>query len=502
MRTKTHLFGNKPFFRSAVHKRTFTNKDAVTMGQATRIFHLTDTEGDAHSFINAINKSNIVSCDAQFQLSFKDNEAIPYFVFGGDAQDRGPNDLKILGALVEFKEKHPDNVILLAGNRDITKNRMKIELDPALIRSRLMQSAPPRWLPADKPTVPRDYVINLMQEKGINHQTENSINHFINSLSVERCQLIYLHWMLEKSMGCPKTFRYRREELSHRFDKEYITDEDVLRNFIFETSPDGVSGKYLQLAQIAAIIPNTDVLVIHGGLTPTSIGRIPENTHYFEDVHVWINAFNQWYDKQIENWVHFDSSSLTIPACTALDQSVLPIPGQDKFIITEDNLGKNREFIEINPQVVSYLERNRIQVVLSGHQPGGDHPVIIRDNNLLFINGDTGYAKFNPGNQDDTRGPTCHTLELVANSEETICSINATLADNTQVTTQLTVNSSGISGDPYIGKILPGAGLIQCKLEEGYRIANQKGFNVTYSTVSIEEIEEKINLGKLSVSRM
>jgi hypothetical protein len=473
------------------------------MGQATRIFHLTDTEGDAQSFFNAINKSSIVRCNAQFQLSFKESDAMPYFVFGGDAQDRGSNDLKILRALVAFKEKHPDNVILLAGNRDITKNRMKIELDPALIRSRLMHSASPRWLSVDKPTVPRDYVINLMQERGVAHQlTQEMISHFINSLSLEQCQLIYLQWMLEKTMGCPKTFHYRREELARILNREDITDEEVLHNFIFETSPEGVSGNYLKLAQIAAIIPNTGVLVIHGGLTPTSIGRIPENSHYFEDVHVWINAFNQWYGKQIENWVDFDASSLTIPACTALDQSVLPIPGQNKFIITEDNLGKNREFIEINPEVVSYLERNRIQVVLSGHQPGGDHPVIIRGNNLLFINGDTGYAKFDPKNPDDTRGPTCHTLELLADSEETLCSINATLSDNTQVTTQLKVNSSGVSGDPYIGNILPGEGLIQCKLDEGYRIVNQKGFNVTYSCVKVEEIEEKINLGKLGVSRM
>lgn len=499
MRSKTHKLGTKSFFR----QQPFTNKDTVTMDKATRIFHLTDTEGDARSFFNAINKSSIVRCNTQFQLSFNESDATPYFVFGGDAQDRGPNDLKILRALVAFKEKHPENVILLAGNRDITKNRMKIELDPAQIRNRLMHSAAPRWLPVDKPTFPRDYVVNLMREKGVAHSlTEEGISGFINTLSLEQCQLIYLHWMLEKTMGCPNTFRYRREELARVLHQPDVTDEEVLHNFIFETSPEGVSGKYLQLAQIAAIIPNTNVLVVHGGLTPTSIGRIPDNPQYFDELPVWIDAFNQWYRKQIEDWLHFDASSLTIPACTALDQSVLPIPGKNKFIITEDNLGKDREFIGIKPEVVSYLERNRIQVVLSGHQPGGDHPVVIRDNNLVFINGDTGYAKFDPKNQDDTRGPTCHTLELLANSEETLCFINATLSDNTHVTTHLKVNVSGVSGDPYIGTILPGEGLIQCKLDQGYRLANQKGFNVTYRTVKVEDIEERINLGKIGVSRM
>lgn len=470
------------------------------MRAQTRIFHLTDIEGNLNAFSNAINKSTIVGCNEAFQLAFKKGQGTPYFIFGGDVQDRGSSDLKILNALVEFKEKYPEQVILLAGNRDITKNRLKIELDPRWIRERLLHGISPRWVPADKPTVPLDYVLNLMREKkGGETVCEETITNFINQLSIEQCQLVYLRWMFEKTMGCPNAFRYRREELSREFNKEVVTDEEVLANFLFETSPDGLSGRYLQLAQIAAIIPNSKVLAIHGGIKPTSLGRIPQHPVFFDDAQQWVKQFNQWYQEQITHWIDYKPTMLTVPACTALDESVLPIPGKNKFIITEDNLGGDREFVEIDTRVANYLTNNEINLVLTGHQPIGDHPAILRHSNLLFINGDTGYAKSDPKSPDDTRGATCHTLEIRANSEETQCCIKATLSDFTLVTTQLKINSQGILGDPYIGTILPGHGLVQCQLDKDhYRIAYQKGFNVSYQNLSLGELDARINKDPLA----
>src|SRR5687767_411821 len=50
------------------------------------------------------------------------------FVFGGDAVDRGPAGRRIVRTLLEAKRRQPDQVILLAGNRDINKLRLAREL--------------------------------------------------------------------------------------------------------------------------------------------------------------------------------------------------------------------------------------------------------------------------------------------------------------------------------------------------------------------------------------
>jgi hypothetical protein len=41
---------------------------------------------------------------------------------------------------------------------------------------------------------------------------------------------------LETNMGCPSTFQYRREELQRRTNHS-VTDIEVLKSFLTETSP-------------------------------------------------------------------------------------------------------------------------------------------------------------------------------------------------------------------------------------------------------------------------
>ena len=51
-----------------------------------------------------------------------------YFVMGGDAFDHGSGDLRIAEELLDFKERYPDRVFLILGNRDMNKLKLSSEL--------------------------------------------------------------------------------------------------------------------------------------------------------------------------------------------------------------------------------------------------------------------------------------------------------------------------------------------------------------------------------------
>jgi len=51
------------------------------------------------------------------------------FIFGGDSQDKGIGDIRFVTMLLELKEIYGERVILIIGNRDINKLRLKVELN-------------------------------------------------------------------------------------------------------------------------------------------------------------------------------------------------------------------------------------------------------------------------------------------------------------------------------------------------------------------------------------
>jgi hypothetical protein len=468
------------FFGSAEHSR-----------HASQILHLTDFEG-TRFFFDAINKSKVVSYHPETGLHFTNNNLKQHFIFGGDATDRGSHDLAITEMLIDFKKRHPNDVTLLAGNREIKNGRFSIELAEPFIRERLLHSQQPRWL--QQQTVPRDYVIARMKIENVyTNENPEAIKKYVDSLSIAQCQLIYLQWMLEKTMGCPNTFRYRREEISKKMLR-MATEEDVLQSFLIETAPTGLMGQFLQHAQVGIIIPEARLLAVHGGLSTFNIGRIPDMSMTEQRIHhaqQWIKQFNDWYVEQIQYWIRFKPQQLTQPGCTALDDSVLPTPKKPKYIMTADMLNPDRNFKDIPSDVSQYLRQNNISIVLTGHQPCGDHPVLLRnaDNNILFVNGDTSYANATPQSLGDTRGDVYHTVEISVDRLSTDVVIEAKLSDGTTVTTKLCITPNQIQGDPYIGTVISDGRLVQCKLpSDDYRLVQQQGFKVSYSTLTAIEL--------------
>ncbi|CEK09606.1 metallophosphoesterase [Legionella hackeliae] len=489
-------------FRAACHSRVGFN---VRRRRPASVLHITDSEGHDASFANSIARSHIVEFDKHGQLAFQPSAVNPFFVYGGDLTDRGVGDMKLLKQLLTFKKRYPSRVFLLAGNREASKTRFHTELHPKHIRDRLIKGTAPHWLQSAPHQLPSDYVKKHMLKYGKTPQNSQELSEYVYTLSTEDCQLIYLKWMLEENLGCTNTFSYHAQELAAQLGKKIdeISESMILNSIMDMTSPTGLVGEYLKNAQAAVIVPNTEILVVHGGLTPVNIGRIPGMTptdKLISDARVWVSQFNYWFRSEVRNWANSDPATIALQlraASSPLDTFSMTVPAPFRTVVTASMLDDQRRFTEVSPEVSSYLTKNKISVVLTGHQPCGDHPAILRSNDdqVVFINGDTGYANAEAKDPHDTRGPVTHTLQIFSEDDSTTINIDARLLTEGRISTQLKIAQGKVISEHLVGKLLPDNQLVQCQLPNGnYRIAHQQGFTVRYEELTPVEVEQKLNL--------
>jgi hypothetical protein len=90
---------------------------------ACKIGYATDVEGNAKFWERYVQYSEVLSRNAIGNLVLGNG---CQFVYGGDTCDRGCGDLFVLRDLIILKEKYPDRVHLLMGNRDINKLRFPV----------------------------------------------------------------------------------------------------------------------------------------------------------------------------------------------------------------------------------------------------------------------------------------------------------------------------------------------------------------------------------------
>lgn len=464
------------------------------------ILHVTDTEGTGY-LARAMARSRLVTVDPFKGFDFADPGKKSFFIFGGDAVGWGKECFRDLAWLLDFKERYPDRVILIAGNRDIINNRFWNELHPSRIRERLLCSESPRWQPSRK-TVPIDYIVAGMRERQLPCKEERDIRAFVSALSVMECQLIYLRWMLAETMGSPQLFRFVREALEAGETACHLTDENVLARILSEAAPEGLMGKYLQRAQLAAIVPDTGVLVVHGGVMPGNIGRVPGG-FCTENAEEWVSHLNLWYAGEVEKWVKRCTDGVVLPdlqpAPTALDEVSLPL--EPRSVVVGNMLDDAGRFAPPSDGLCHWLQKNRIRMVLTGHNPYGDHPVVLRSQSdrVLFVLNDTSYANVDRGNTDSMRGIAAHTTEITGDRQCLQLHIAADLITGIQTQTHLTVSDQGVMGDPWMGLVTPDHAVVQCRLPDGsYQLARKEGPKKLVETrVTEEELRQRF--GTLSL---
>lgn len=146
-----------------------------------------------------------------------------HFVYGGDAVDKGPRDIRLVRALVNLKRRYPDRVHLLVGNRDLNKLRLPSELSVADMNRDIDDIPGPFWDPGARTL--KEHLEEIQLERG-SEETSESVDE-LNS-KAER-----LRYMLKYTLGCPDTFEFRREEikiLTHIFGEyppRFLETHDV-----------------------------------------------------------------------------------------------------------------------------------------------------------------------------------------------------------------------------------------------------------------------------------
>lgn len=386
-RTYRNIFGSAvicaataSFFRGGASTTTMTTttgeeekeekrRCTKTRRSPNRVAYVTDVEGDWDFWDRYVDISKILRRDSSGKICMEKEG--DHFVFGGDSVDWGSGDLRFLREILDFSARYPGRVHFIAGNRDINKLRLLQELTPhQLSINPIKKLKHPYWT--------RDNAGNkspLEQLRGI-----------LGAKAVDDTLANRLKWILHFTMGAPKAFEYRREELGG----PDISDEEVVQSFRDEIGTGGAMRRYLEEAKLGLVMGDT--LFVHGGVCEKSIGWLPDANEREADPVRWIDRLNSFARRQMAMWSSFDSSSGRV---WSVEGDYTGIGGEDLMMYgmrkmpfgTEKNPGVvYNDFLrsdnsgpkQIDPCVVSYLSSAGIRRVVSGHRPHGDAALVVR----------------------------------------------------------------------------------------------------------------------------
>lgn len=298
-------------------------------GSIARIAYVTDVEGRWDKLATFADGNDDVRLEPARGLVLADDVT---FVFGGDVCDRGPDARRLVTTLLDAKRRYGERVVLLAGNRDLNKLRLRRELD----------GHPPERTPSELRAGPRAPL---------------------------------LRWILAHTMGAKEAFDHRRAELAAaaRLEGHEVRDEAVAESFLDDVAPGGPMLAYLRACRLAHRAGPT--LFVHGGVTSESLGAVPERSERFGDLDAWIAALDELLSSELDRFERGQSPD-TILAYQA------PRPGTlwNQASVVYGRLADE----EANPSlpeeaVIRALGDDGIGRVVVGHTPSGDCPAILRD---------------------------------------------------------------------------------------------------------------------------
>ncbi|ETV95840.1 hypothetical protein H310_10884 [Aphanomyces invadans] len=300
-----------------------------------KILYVTDVEGNWEYFLRFV-RTVATSPHSAGALSLVDGRLVLQpgyiFVFGGDVGDKGNGTLRLVHLLVDAKQRYPDRVVLIAGNRDVNKMRWTSEFTDAEMNLATMDPGikdGPHWIPeaSRKHLGIVPYLTQLLDAQAATTAPVTEVDLTSVNTPVNR-----IKWILACTMGSDGDFERRRSELAFLRGcaaDESISDDDVLRSFRSSVDDGGIVRTYLKLCVLGIALGST--LIVHGGVFAAKddgvrccLGRVPpvdSHTSYAEwvaaidasgpvidatvDVGRWMDELNAWYRAQLHEWERF-----------------------------------------------------------------------------------------------------------------------------------------------------------------------------------------------------
>lgn len=402
-----------------------------------QVSFLTDVEGDAFYFDRFVETSRVLCFEPvnpkfdrpsaqgdgngffpyNKQIAFRTDSSM--LVYGGDVCDKGGSDLYVLRQLLSLHHRYPDRVHLLMGNRDINKMRIVPEMGADKSdgnHQHLPYHGGCWWLAGT----------GLDGDPLADDKPENGTSKVPSNSPADR-----LRWILSKTMGSPDAFELRRDELAREeiltnSSSRAISDDEVVRSFRRACHPHGEVGKYLSSAKL--IVKIGSALFMHGALPrPDVVDTCQEHSLWSSvdyaipwindpceevaSVENWIECLNSFAHSQVGLWkksiLHSDAGdksmnqpvgvwSTTGGYNTQFDygnllqfgMGWLPTKKKNPTIVYSSwlNDGMPQQFSGFRTgdnatpyarEVSNFFDAGNLQLIVSGHQPHGDHPTPI-----------------------------------------------------------------------------------------------------------------------------
>jgi len=393
-------------------------------------------EGNLDYFERYVARSEILEWGdaARSKLRFKREDAM--LVFGGDSQeDKGIGDIRFTKLLLALKEEYPERVEFIIGNRDANKLRLASELQEDCINDAavLTDRSFPYWDAAEKRVTPQMFLDKNPVDNGGRENTAAN----------------RLRYILKHTMGADGAFEMRREELSilRECGKEAVSDEDVVESYRDEVDPakegDNFMLKYLQQGKLAYVFG--EHLFVHGAVNGANVGTVPGSTKRMERAEEWVEALNAWCRQEVADFVSDPYSGKNGRDRKGSGLMDYGVPGGNggATVVYSHNL-RNGNGAHLAPEVRAYLGASGIKSVITGHQPHGDCPQVIRSGLVTAISADTSYSQM--GHKSawgvDNRGEAVSEVLLYADGGS---EVHGVLADGSKVRYRLGGAGGGTS---------------------------------------------------------
>jgi len=319
--------------------------------QSYEVAVLGDVEGQGKRLHSFLAGSGVFTRTAGGAWELLSNKAV---VFQGDANDRGENNREILEFWIQLKEKYPDRVTLLIGNRDVFKLALITDLSDAAM------------------LLPNPRYEKWLDDKGLNTPAERSN------------KIRKLQWIYEKNMGTKEGFEQRRRELQH-VDGTPASDQDIVQSFFEDLKPNGLWARYLRLAQLAFVDNSVKTLFVHGSVNEKNLGYVPGQDKKIHNVRDWVVTLNAWAHQQI--LAGLDSQGTVNGA-----QDLLNYSRAAPESVVNSRFEDARGYPELPAgSVIESLIAQDIYRISVGHTPTGEYPILARKGLFQLLLTDASY---------------------------------------------------------------------------------------------------------------
>jgi nicotinate-nucleotide adenylyltransferase len=314
----------------------------------------------------------------------------------GDLPDRGPWSIRLRKLLSDLHHREPSRTTLIMGNREGNKFNLLRDLPD------LQSLKDPDY---------QNYLAKLYEKKAgkplsgdpaLRHRVLSSMNRVDNQVD---------YWL--KNHGAPQGLEFHRVELTE-LNHRPMTAVEAAQDYVKSMQPGGEQWEYIKRAKIVSSNPGEDFVSVHGGLTEANYGRVPGDTHVYENPEEWDKALEKWKLSEMDKYEKAYKSGqrgMQLPKTLGeyleaiWDPHVIDFETGRKGMLTFNDQSpvypfRSKEGDNFRPlpkKISDVLAKYGKHTVYNGHSPSPNGPTVTNDGQTLNVMADTSMSTHGEG---------------------------------------------------------------------------------------------------------